>query len=73
MRNRAFRFHEVKKSKTKARKIVCESWGQTPTDRKIGLVAQTPHPCSCYSCGNPRKWFKEKTMQEKKLDIYDKE
>lgn len=23
-------------------------------------------PCSCPACGNPRKWFNEKTRQEKK-------
>jgi hypothetical protein len=24
--------------------------------------------CSCYGCGNPRKYFKDKTIQEKKFD-----
>jgi len=24
--------------------------------------------CSCHMCGNPRKHFNEKTMQEKKAD-----
>ena len=26
----------------------------------------TTKTCSCTGCGNPRKWFGEKTMQEKK-------
>jgi len=24
-------------------------------------------PCSCYMCGNPRKYFKELTIQERKF------
>ena len=24
--------------------------------------------CSCWMCGNPRKYFKEKTMQERRED-----
>ncbi|MEZ4829423.1 MAG: hypothetical protein R3C61_24535 [Bacteroidia bacterium] len=29
-------------------------------------VVNTPRPCSCALCGNPRKYWKEKTYQEKK-------
>ena len=28
--------------------------------------------CSRYCCGNPRKWFHEKTLQEKKADDREK-
>lgn len=31
-------------------------------------MAETRKPCSCYMCGNPRKHWKDKTMQEKKFD-----
>lgn len=34
--------------------------------RRLGIVSKTPHPCTCYICGNPRKYHKELTMQEKK-------
>jgi hypothetical protein len=27
--------------------------------------------CSSWCCGNPRKWFKETTMQERKAALYD--
>lgn len=27
---------------------------------------ETPKPCSCFMCGNPRKWFGEKTVQERR-------
>ena len=26
---------------------------------------KTPTPCSCWMCGNPRKWFGERTVQER--------
>ena len=28
------------------------------------FIVNTPKPCSCYACGNPRKYCKEKTFQE---------
>jgi len=34
-----------------------------------GILANTPKPCSCHMCGNPRKFFKEKTVQEKRYLI----
>lgn len=32
--------------------------------RLIGMRARTPKPCSCVMCGNPRKFFGDKTKQE---------
>lgn len=32
----------------------------------VGRITCTPANCSCYMCGNPRKFFNEITMQEKK-------
>ena len=29
----------------------------------------TSHNHTCWMCGNPRKYFKEKTVQEKKSDM----
>ncbi len=41
------------------------------SEATAGIVINTPHPCSCWMCGNPRKVWKEITMQEKKaLDNY---
>jgi len=31
-------------------------------------LRQTGKPCSCTMCGNPRKWRKEQTMQERRND-----
>ena len=30
-------------------------------------MAQTPTLCSCWMCGNPRKWFGLKTIQERRM------
>jgi hypothetical protein len=27
---------------------------------------RTPAICSCWMCGNPRKWFGERTVQERR-------
>ena len=43
------------------------------TNRVIKLYTETRQPCSCSSCGNPRKHFQEKTIQEIKFDISTKE
>ncbi len=34
----------------------------------IGRYRKVRTPCSCYMCGNPRKHFKEKTIQERRHD-----
>jgi hypothetical protein len=34
----------------------------------LGSYRKTKVPCSCPMCGNPRKYFGEKTVQEKKSD-----
>ncbi len=32
----------------------------------LGKVAQTPATCSCWMCGNDRKHFKHRTVQERR-------
>lgn len=34
----------------------------------IGALATTPAPCSCPACGNPRKHFGTRTIQEISFD-----
>lgn len=41
-------------------------------EKHIRQMAETRKPCSCHMCGNPRRMFKEKTIQEKRFD-QDKE
>lgn len=68
MRDRAFRRHTEQKRKAWARKIGRERYGKEPTERQVGRLAHSPELCSCYMCGNPRKHFKQKTLQEIKSD-----
>jgi hypothetical protein len=35
---------------------------------EIGIHWDTPHPCSGPCCGNPRRWFGERSVQEHKAD-----
>lgn len=63
MRDRAFRRYksEVKKQKIKR---VWSDTDLTENQKWVCKMAITSKPCSCYACGNPRKWFDEKTVQE---------
>lgn len=50
-------------------RIVREQSLDLDTARKYAAMrAITPHPCSCPMCGNPRRHFGEKTIQEKRAD-----
>jgi len=35
--------------------------------RRIGLRVNTAAPCSCAMCGNPRHYFSERSIQERRL------
>ena len=70
MRNREYRRYQRDKKKLKIKKMLLNNWGWNPidvTDTIIGLMAATPKGCSSYCCGNPRKWFKEPTVQERRV------
>ena len=45
-------------------------WSLNDDDSKrlIGVRAHSPKLCSCWMCGNPRKYFNEMTIQEKRND-----
>jgi hypothetical protein len=59
------RRQEESRFKTKAKKIA-KSWGIQETDEKnIGRIYSTHgKSCSCYACGNQRKYNNEKTLKE---------
>lgn len=67
MRGLAYRRNQKKKSKCKAKKIAKE-WRVNPSPKRIGMISSTPKSCSCHMCGNPRKHWKQKTIQEIKAD-----
>lgn len=72
MRSRALRRHYYYWLKERVRHYwVCSAldWhngDHTPVeDSVLAFRANTPKACSCWMCGNPRKYFKEKTKQER--------
>lgn len=71
----AFRRHHY--NRLKAKRINKHYWSKGYTDcngwneRFLGMAVNTPKNCSCYMCGNPRKHWKDITLQEKKsLDYF---
>ncbi|MBO9357757.1 hypothetical protein GG851_27525 [Bordetella petrii] len=45
----------------KARRI---HWGRELNAQELGKAVSTPTPCSCWMCGNPRKFLGQQTRQE---------
>jgi len=65
---RAQRRHNY--SRLKSKRIHKKYWGRSRAEwtvQQLGLLTNTPKICSCYMCGNPRKYWKESPFQEKKL------
>ena len=76
MRSKEFRRDKEKLYKDKAKNRVTENMlccNSEPSDRQIGVQYQTKTLCSCYMCGNPRKFNgngkASKTPQELKHNI----
>lgn len=65
-RGRAYRRQQKDKAKARAAKQM-KLMGfekEDITSESVGYWATTRCPCSCYMCGNPRKWWNEVTYQE---------
>ena len=64
---RAERRHHIERLKHKRRFY----WGcnrdLAKSPKHLAKVANTPTPCSCWMCGNARRWFGEETIQERRL------
>ena len=41
----------------------------TSLSRMVGRRFHSPASCSCWMCGNPRKYYKEKSYQEQKVTL----
>lgn len=71
MRDRAYRREAERNKKRKVRTIL-ERWWKTGTgvpeitEYDIGRLAHATTPCSGPCCGNPRKHFGQRTVQEKR-------
>lgn len=64
MRDLAFRRFQEHKKKRWVRKHFKNHWLSGLDDTKTGIRAHSPTICSCYVCGNPRKHWKQRTIQE---------
>lgn len=63
---RAERRHHRERLK-KSRRL---HWGRdlAGDKRQHAQVVDTPTPCSCFMCGNPRRYFDVKSMQERRAE-----
>jgi len=64
MFDRSERRHHTERLK-KNRKM---HWGRKLGEKELSKVVDTPTPCSCPLCGNPRRHFGTKTIQERKIE-----
>ncbi len=42
--------------------------GAVETRARAGQVVDTPTPCSCWMCGNPRRHLGERSLRERSAD-----
>ena len=75
MRSRAERRHNHGRMLSRVKKfhwLQPEFWhgNEASREKHIRQMAETRKPCSCLMCGNPRKHWKDKTMQEKRFEEY---
>lgn len=60
---RSVRRHHVERLKVSRRFL---GGRDLASDAKaLHSAVDTPTPCSCYMCGNPRRYFNEASMQER--------
>ena len=66
MRTRAERRQLAELQKRRARHFHVVAGHVDP--RHVGRAAKSPRPCSCWKCGNPRRFFGEPTVQERRAE-----
>lgn len=62
--DRGTRIHQ-KESYAKRQQKIAKAHGSDVKSEKH--CSTSAFPCSCWMCGNPRKFFDEPTIQEKRL------
>ena len=74
-RSRAYRRFQQKKRIRKARLIVKQwkKYGSNIPDDHFDKDSNHLAKCSCHMCGNPRKHFKEITLNEKRIALSERE
>jgi hypothetical protein len=66
MQSRSIRRHHEQRVKSRVRTYHGGSAAGDP--RHIGRIAHARQQCSCRMCGNPRRYWKEQTIQELRAD-----
>lgn len=67
MRGVSYRRHQDQRAKGRALRYLRLTFAtdlQWITPRKVGRHAVDRKPCSCAMCGNPRRYWREVTVQE---------
>jgi hypothetical protein len=67
VRSRAIRRHHEERMKRRVQKYYSGAHRGDP--RRIGILAHSRQLCSCFMCGNPRKWWNEPTRHEKLASV----
>jgi hypothetical protein len=67
-KKRALRRHHAERLKRKRARY----WTAV-TERQRAIAVNTPCRCSCWMCGNPRRHWGEKTVQEQRADAIEDE
>lgn len=66
-RTRAFRRHHLLRVKRRVRSYYGGVHRDDP--RRIGQMAHSRPLCSCWMCGNPRRYFRMVTLQEVRAEL----
>jgi hypothetical protein len=64
VRSRAFRRHHERRVKRRVRDYYGGYAAALP--RHLGRIARSRRLCSCWMCGNPRRYLGERTLQERR-------
>jgi hypothetical protein len=60
---RSLRRHHYQRLKDKRKNY----FGGSLSDLQAAMLASTATPCSCFMCGNPRRYLNERSIQERRL------
>jgi hypothetical protein len=66
MRSRSFRRHHEQRIKRRVRRYYGGNAAGNP--RQVGKIAHSRQLCSCFMCGNPRRFWREPTPQEQRVE-----
>ncbi len=73
MRTRDFRRHNSEKFRRHCRKLIKKTLSVSSENlannkKFVGKLFRNRKICSCFMCGNPRKYFNEKTVKERRQE-----